>query len=127
LPTRCCARPRRSREDALYLRQILAESLDRLGAGDQAALQTYSASLVTERDDIEYTGFDQDVDELETLFMGDLDTKLARSNDAVNESADTGEFQDAAELARSLREQANRRAKEERVYSLIRILGGRGY
>ncbi|MGB3455655.1 MAG: hypothetical protein WBG08_08475 [Litorimonas sp.] len=114
------------REDALYLRQILAEALDRLGAGDAAAVQAYTHSLVTERDDIEYVGFEDEVGDLEALYMGDLDTKLARSNDAVNEGVNTDEFQDAAALARDMGEQARQRARDERFYSIYRILGGRG-
>ena len=113
------------REDALYLRQILVESLDRLGADTQAT-EAYTRSLVIERDDIEYVGFEDEVDQLEALYMGDLDTKLARSNDAVNESVDTDQFNDAAALSRDLNEQARRRMKEERLYSLVRILGGVG-
>ena len=113
------------REDALFLRQILVESLDRLGA-DTAATQAYTRSLVVERDDIEYVGFEDEVDQLEALYMGDLDTKLARSNDAVNESVDTAQFNDAAALSRDLNKQARRRMKEERLYSLVRILGGVG-
>ncbi|MEM7728652.1 MAG: hypothetical protein AAF311_05185 [Pseudomonadota bacterium] len=110
------------REDALYLRQILAEALNRLGAGNRAAVQAYSRSLVTERDDIEYVGFEDEVDDLEALYMGDLDTKLARSNDAVNESVDTEGFEDAAALARSLQQQARKRASEDRLYTLCSIM-----
>ena len=115
------------REDALYLRQILSEALDRLGGGDTDAAQAYTASLVTERDDIEYVGFVDEVDELEALFMGDLDTKLSRSNDAVNEGVDVQAFQDAATLARDMDAQAREKAQEDRLYSLIRILGAVGY
>lgn len=114
------------REDALYLRQILSEALDRLGGGDNNAAQAYAASLVTERDDIEYVGFVDEVDELETLFMGDLDTKLSRSNDAVNEGVDVEAFQDAATLARDMDGQAREKAQQERLYSLVRILGSVG-
>lgn len=111
------------REDALYLRQILAEALARLGAGDSEALQAYSVSLVAERDDIEYTEFDSEIDELEALYMGDLDERLATSNDMINSEADTG-LSDAIELSRDLERQAKERAERERIFSLIRILGG---
>ena len=113
------------REDALYLRQILAEALDRLGAGDSAALQAYTRSLVTERDDIEFVGFEDEVGELEALFMGDLDQKLAKSNDLVNEQVDVEGFQDAAQLSRDMNAEARKRAQKERLYSLYRIMGGR--
>ncbi|WP_298917760.1 hypothetical protein [uncultured Algimonas sp.] len=114
------------REDALYLRQILAEALDRLGGGDKRATQIYTASLIVERDDIEYVGFEDEVDELEALYMGDLDTKLARSNDAVNEGVDVNGYKDAVALANDMDDQARKRAEQERLYSLVRILGGRG-
>lgn len=114
------------REDALYLRQILAEALDRLGASDNMAAQAYALSLVLERDDIEYIGFEDEIGELETLYMGDLDTKLSRSNDAVNEGINVEAFQDAVALANDMNDQARDRAKQERLYSLVRILGGIG-
>ncbi|MGB6228760.1 MAG: hypothetical protein WBF53_01365 [Litorimonas sp.] len=113
------------REDALYLRQILAEALDRLGGGETDVVQTYTASLVTERDDIEYTGFTSDVDELEALYMGDLDTKLARSNDAVNEGADAESWDVAAQTARDMNQAARDQASQDRFFTLYRILGGR--
>ncbi|GLQ19448.1 hypothetical protein ACFFUB_13565 [Algimonas porphyrae] len=114
------------REDALYLRQILSEALDRLGAGERQAVRAYTAALVTERDDIEYVGFADEIDELEALYMGDLDKRLARSNDAVNEGVNAETVQDAAALARDMDEQARENAKRERLFSLIRILGGIG-
>jgi hypothetical protein len=111
------------REDALYLRQILAEALDRLGASETMAAQAYALSLVIERDDIEYIGFEDEIGELETLYMGDLDTKLSRSNDAVNEGINVEAFQDAVELANDMNDQAREQAQAERLYSLVRILG----
>jgi hypothetical protein len=112
------------REDALYLRQILAEALDRLGGGQ--AVEAYTATLVTERDDIEFTGFEGEVGELEALYMGDLDTKLATSNDLVNEGVNSESFEDALSLSRQMEAEAQDRARAERLYSLVRILGGRG-
>jgi hypothetical protein len=114
------------REDAVYLRQILAEALDRLGASDNMAAQAYALSLVLERDDIEYIGFEDEIGELETLYMGDLDTKLSRSNDAVNEGMNVDTFRDAVALANDMNDQARERAQAERLYSLVRILGGIG-
>lgn len=114
------------REDALYLRQILADALDRLGSLDQQAVQAYSVALVAERDDIEYISFEDEIGDLEALFMGDLDKRLARSNDAVNEGVNTETIEDAAALARDMNEQARKNASAERIYTLIRILGGVG-
>ena len=113
------------REDALYLRQILAEALDRLGGG--AAVDAYATTLVVERDDIEFTGFEAEVGDLEALYMGDLDTKLAQSNDLVNEGVDAEGFQDAVSLAKGMDASAAQQMREERLYSMVRILGGRGY
>lgn len=114
------------REDALYLRQILAEALDRLGASDTMAAQAYALSLVIERDDIEYIGFEDEIGELETLYMGDLDTKLSRSNDAVNEGINVETFEDAVALADNMNVQAREQARQERLYTLVYILGGGG-
>ncbi len=110
------------REDALYLRQILAEALDRLGAGGTVALNAYTASLVNERDDIEYLGFTDEVGELEALFMGDLDQKLAKSNDLVNDSIDVEGYSNAAQLAQDMSAAARKQAQRERLYSLCRIM-----
>jgi hypothetical protein len=114
------------REDALYLRQILAEALDRLGASDTMAAQAYALSLVIERDDIEYIGFEDEIGELETLYMGDLDTKLSRSNDGVNEGMNVDAFRDAVALADDMNDQAREQSQKQRLYSLVRILGGIG-
>lgn len=114
------------REDALYLRQILAEALDRLGASDTMAAQAYALSLVIERDDIEYIGFEDEIGELETLYMGDLDTKLSRSNDAVNDGINVEAFVDAVALADDMNEQAREQDRQERLYTLVHILGGGG-
>ena len=107
------------REDALYLRQILAEALDRLGGG--VAVDAYAATLVTERDDIEFTGFESDVGDLEALYIGDLDTKLARSNDVVNEGVSPEAFEDALALAEDMDKQARKQAERERLMTLCQI------
>lgn len=111
------------REDALYLRQILAEALERVSDKDSPVLQAYAASLVRERDDIEFDGFEAEVDELEALYMGDLDERLETSNDLINAEAQTG-MDDAFSLSRDMNEQARRQARQQRTYSLVRILGG---
>jgi len=79
-------------EDALFLRQIMSESLTRLGADKDASWSTasaaYSKSLVSQRDAVEFSAFETDIAELETLFMEDLDGRLARSNDVINSEMD---------------------------------------
>lgn len=110
------------REDALYLRQILAEALDRLGGG--AAVDAYAQTLVTERDDIEFTGFASDVGELESLYMGDLDTKLATSNDMVNDGVDVEIYQDAVSMADDMNASAAKQMRRDRLNTLCRIMNG---
>lgn len=115
-------------EDALFLRQILSESLSRLGADGDAmwanATRQYSRSLVAQRDDVEFAAFETDIAELETLFMDDLDGRLKRSNDVINAEMDRETLGDAIQLAGDLNEAAEERARQERLYNLIRIFGG---
>lgn len=116
-------------EDALFLRQIISDSLYRLDADKDprfgSATQSYANALVRTRDDVEFTSFMSEIDELEALYMTDLDGRLKRSNDLINEEVDLEILGDAIGLANSIDEAAARRAKEERILSLIRILGGR--
>jgi len=115
-------------EDALFLRQILSESLSRLGADTdaqwaQVAVQ-YSRSLVTQRDAVEFSAFETDIAELETLFMDDLDGRLARSNDVINSEMDREVLGDSITLARQMNEDAKKKARDERLYRLLRLFGG---
>lgn len=115
-------------EDALFLRQILSESLSRLGADEDAAwggaAQGYSNSLVAQRDAVEFSAFETDIAELETLFMDDLDGRLARSNDVINSEMDREVLGDALQLSNDLNAAARERAKQESLYRLLRIFGG---
>ena len=115
-------------EDALFLRQILSESLSRLGAdGDTVwsnAARQYSRSLVAQRDAVEFAAFETDIAELETLFMDDLDGRLARSNDVINSEMDREILGDAIQLSDDMNAAARERAKQERLYRLLRIFGG---
>ena len=116
-------------EDALFLRQILSDSLYRLGADKDPrfgySVNAYADSLVRTRDAVEFSSFVSEVDEIEKLFMTDLDGRLKRSNDMINEEMDREVMGDAIGLSNSMNEAARRRAKEERILSLIRIMGGR--
>ncbi len=116
-------------EDALFLRQILSDSLYRLDADKDPRFgpitQSYASALVQTRDDVEFTSFMSEIDELEALYMNDLDGRLKRSNDLINEEIDVEVLGDAVGLSNSLNDAAARRAKEERILSLIRIMGGR--
>jgi uncharacterized FlaG/YvyC family protein len=88
------------------------------------AAQSYSSSLVAQRDAVEFAAFETDIAELETLFMDDLDGRLARSNDVINSEMDREILGDAVKISDDMNEAARKRAKQERLYNLIRILGG---
>lgn len=115
-------------EDALFLRQILSESLSRLGAEKDArwasSADNYSKSLVAQRDAVEFEAFETDIAELETLFMDDLDGRLARSNDVINSEMDREILGDSVKLAKDLNEGAKKKARDERLYRLLRLFGG---
>ncbi len=115
-------------EDALFLRQILTESLTRLGADTDpnwgTATQAYSRSLVQQRDAVEFAAFETDISDLETLFMEDLDGRLARSNDVINSEMDRELLGDSISLARQMSEDAKAKARQDRLYRLLRIFGG---
>lgn len=117
-------------EDALFLRQILSESLSRLGAEEDVdwavAARAYSRSLVSQRDAVEFAAFETDIAELETLFMDDLDGRLARSNDIINSEMDREILGDSIQLSDDMTEAALEKAKQERLYRLLRIFTG-GY
>ena len=114
-------------EDALYLRQILSESLDRLGVNDHPIhgphARAYARSLVTTRDAVEYAAFESEIDELESIFMTDLDGRLARSNNIINEEANREILDDAVTLAGDMNRDAEEKQKQENIMTLFRILG----
>ena len=115
-------------EDALYLRQILTESLDGVGATEDTqwswVAETYSTSLIAQRDALEFAAFETDIAELETLFMNDLDGRLKRSNDTINAEMDREILGDSVRISNDLNEAARQKAKQERLYRLIRLFGG---
>jgi hypothetical protein len=80
---------------------------------------------IASRDAVEFTAFVSEVDELEALYMTDLDGRLKRSNDMINEEMDLEVLGDAVGLSNSMDAAAAKRAKQERILSLIRIMGGR--
>ena len=116
-------------EDALFLRQILSDSLVRLGADSDpqysAVTTSYADALVRTRDAVEFSAFVSEVDELEALYMTDLDGRLKRSNDMINEEMDNEVVSQAIRRVDSLNNTAAANAKQERILSLIRIMGGR--
>ena len=116
-------------EDALFLRQVLSDSLFRLGANENPihswAVQNYASALVTTRDDIEFTSFVVEIDDLEALYMTDLDGRLARSNDIINKEMDRDAFSDAMSLNSDLNKNSKQKSKDNMLRTLARILGGR--
>jgi len=115
-------------EDALYLRQILSDSLSRLGGEDDPihapAVKAYATSLVVSRDAIEFAGFEQDISDVEAVFMIDLDGRLARSNDVINEEMNRETLGDAIALSRDLSNSTIQQEKQRTLATLARILGG---
>ncbi len=115
-------------EDALYLRQVLSESLSRLsGESDPVhgtAVRAYSRSLIVSRDAIEFAGFDNDIDDLEALYLTDLDGRLARSNEIINSEINRETLGDAVQLSKDISNTANQQEKARSLNTLLRILGG---
>ena len=114
-------------EDALYLRQILSDSLMRLGANEDpnhsAAINGYALSLVAMRDNIEFQVYTNEIDEIEALYMTDLDGRLARSNDIINSEINRETLSDAITLSDDMNEQARKRENQNTLATLARILG----
>ncbi len=115
-------------EDALFLRQVLADVLYRLEADQDAAygqaVIDYAASLVEMRDNIEFAAFDSEVEELETLFMEDLDGRLARSNDIINGEMNNEAIANAIALSDDLNDAARQQQERQARETLYRILFG---
>lgn len=115
-------------EDALFMRQILSDSLFRLSAHEHEIfgpyVQAYADSLVTTRDDIEFAGFENELASIEALYLTDLDGKLARSNDVINNEMDQEALVTSLEITDDLNEEAERKSKGKMLRTLISILGG---
>lgn len=117
-------------EDALFLRQILSDSLIRLGADKDPlfseSVNTYANALVKTRDDVEFSSFEAELGDLEALYMDDLDGRLKRSNDMINAEMDREVLGDSVALSDSMYKAEKEKAKQRQLYTLIRILGGGG-
>ncbi len=120
-------------EDALYLRQILSDSLYGLDAQKHPvygeAVRAYAKGLVVMRDNMEYTVFNAEIGDIEALYMGDLDEKLARSNDIVNAEMDREILPGSVALSDDMSKNMIKQEKRRSLHTLIDILGGlsRGY
>jgi len=117
-------------EDSLFLRQILSDSLFRLGADKDslysASINQYANALVKTRDEVEFSTFEAELGDLEAVYMNDLDGRLKRSNDIINEEMDREILGDSVALSDSMNKAEKEKAKQRQVYTLIRILGGGG-
>lgn len=117
-------------DDALFLRQVLSDSLFRLGADKDPAhlyaVNQYVGALVTTRDQAEFVSFEEELEGLEALYLTDLDGRLKRSNDIINEEMDREILGDSVALSDSMNAAEKKKAKQRQVYTLIRILGGGG-
>jgi len=115
-------------EDALYLRQVLSDSLFRLDANTDPlhgyAVTNYANSLIYMRDNIEFASYNSEIDELEALYMTDLDGRLARSNDLINNEINREVLGDAITLSDDMDEAARKKRKQSGLLTLYRILGG---
>ena len=115
-------------EDALFLRQVLSDVLFRLEANADpvhgSAVTAYADALVVTRDNIEFASFDSDVDEIEALFMTDLDGRLARSNDVINGDMHGDSVSSAVSLADDLNESTRETHRQAMRVTLARILLG---
>lgn len=113
-------------EDALYLRQILSDSLLRLKAGKDtrfgSAVNTYATSLITMRDNIEFQAYASEIGEIEALYMTDLDGRLARSNDIINSEINRETLGDAVILSDDMNRQAKKQDQQRSISTLLRIL-----
>ncbi len=114
------------REDALFLRQVLSGSLQRVDAHTDPrfadASSAYASSLIVMRDDIEFEGFETDIDDLEMMFMTDLDGRLARSNDIINEEMNRETLGNAVTLASDMNKDLKRKEDQRVLVTLLRIL-----
>jgi len=115
-------------EDALFMRQILSDSLFRMGGSEHEifgpSVRAYADNLVRARDSIEFASFESQMANLEATYMGDLDGRLARSNDVINNEMDREALAYALEITNDLNEQAKLEARRKSMKILTMILGG---
>lgn len=115
-------------EDALFMRQILSDSMFRVGAQDHEIfgpyVHAYAGNLVTTRDEIEFAGFEAEMESIEAMFLTDLDGRLARSNDIINNEMDRETLANSVEIADDLNREAKKQRKMRSLHTLSQILNG---
>ena len=107
------------------MRQVVADALYRLEADKHPvhgeAVTTYARSLVMARNNIEFASFENEIDQIEAIFLSDLDGRLARSNDIINSEMSAESVAAAIALSDDLNESARDQARRTRQENLIRI------
>ncbi len=115
-------------EDALFMKQILSDSLFRLGAQDHDVygpyVQAYADNLVRARNNVEFASFEAQLANLEAVYMNDLDGRLARSNDVINNEMDREALANALEITNDLNDQSKLQTRQKAMRTLSRILNG---
>ncbi|NNE59052.1 MAG: hypothetical protein HKN36_13175 [Hellea sp.] len=115
-------------EDALFMRQILSDSLFRIGAQDHEIfgpyVHNYASGLIRSRDEIEFAGFETELAMIENSYLSDLDGRLARSNDVINKELDQEALLIALEETEDLNNHARLESKSKMIQTLAMILGG---
>ncbi len=115
-------------QDALFLRQILADALRRQNAHLDpqygASVLAYERALVRTRNQIEYKAFNHDVDALEALYMTDLDKRLAKSNDMANAEMNREALSTAVATSKDMTANNKKQEKKRSLVTLLQILSG---
>ncbi|MEM1390682.1 MAG: hypothetical protein AAGG45_06340 [Pseudomonadota bacterium] len=113
-------------EDALYLRQMAGEALARLDAYSDpvfaASVSEYDATLLNMRNEIEFTAFESELDDLEGLYMADLDQKLALVNDQINEEMDREVLDSSIAISNDMSKASDEERKRRMLQTLFTIL-----
>ncbi|MEO1641712.1 MAG: hypothetical protein AAFR74_00145 [Pseudomonadota bacterium] len=114
------------REDALYLRQMAGDALSRLDAHSDPlygpAVHNYDASLLSLRNEIEFTAFESELGDLEGLYLADLDEKLALANDQINGEMDREVLDSSIAISKDMSEASDEERKRRMMQTLFYIL-----
>ncbi|MEM6499615.1 MAG: hypothetical protein AAF709_23195 [Pseudomonadota bacterium] len=113
-------------EDALYLRQMAGEALARLDAHNDpvfgVSVSQYDVALLNMRNEIEFTAFESELDDLEGLYMADLDQKLALVNDQINEEMDREVLDSSIAISDDMSKASDEERKRRMLQTLFTIL-----
>lgn len=114
------------REDGLYLRQMAGEALARLGAYEDPvhgqAVRSYDRVLVDLRTQIEFDAFEHQLDDLEGLYLSDLDQKLALANDQINGEMDREVLDNSIMISNDMSKASEQERRRRMTQTLFQIL-----